>query len=67
YQVTGHRIVKANDLSVLQSHGREQLVLQACHPRFFASHRYLVYAKPVLVTPRGPGPTLSGPALAAGP
>ncbi|HEX6701455.1 MAG TPA: class D sortase [Gaiellaceae bacterium] len=67
YQVTGHRIVKADDLSVLQSHGREQLVLQACHPRFFASHRYLVYAKPVLVTPRGPGPTLSGPALAAGP
>ena len=66
YRVTGHRIVRANDLSVLRSHGHEVLVLQACHPRFFASHRYLVYAKPVLVTPRGTGPTLSGAALAVG-
>jgi len=67
YRVTGHRIVPADDLAVLRSHGHEVLVLQACHPRFFASHRYLVYAKPVLVTPRGAGPTLSGAALALGP
>jgi sortase A len=66
YEVTGHRIVAADNLSVLRSHGREQLVLQACHPRFFATHRYLVYAKPVLLTPRGEGPTLSGAALAVG-
>ena len=66
YRVTGHRIVPADDLAVLRSHGHEVLVLQACHPRFFASHRYLVYAKPVLVTPRGAGPTLSGAALALG-
>jgi sortase A len=66
YEVTGHRIVVADDLSVLRSHGREQLILQACHPRFFATHRYLVYAKPVLITPRGTGPALSGPALALG-
>jgi len=66
YRVTGHRIVRADDLAVLRSHGHEVLVLQACHPRFFASHRYLVYAKPVLVTPRGAGPTLSGAALALG-
>jgi sortase A len=66
YEVTGHRIVVASDLSVLQSHGREQLILQACHPRFFATHRYLVYAKPVLITPRGTGPALSGVALALG-
>ena len=44
YRVTGHRIVAADDLAVLRSHHREVLVLQACHPRFFASHRYLVYA-----------------------
>ena len=66
YLVTSHRIVPADDLAVLRSHGHEVLILQACHPRFFASHRYLVYAKPVLVTPRGAGPTLSGAALALG-
>ena len=53
YRVTKHRIVDDNDLSVLESHGREELVLQACHPRFFASQRYLVYARPVSVQARG--------------
>lgn len=49
YRVTRHRIVDDQDLSVLETHGREELVLQACHPRFFASARYLVYARPVSV------------------
>jgi sortase A len=53
YRVTKHRIVDDNDLSVLESSGREQLVLQACHPRFFANQRYLVYARPVSVSARG--------------
>jgi len=53
YRVTGHRIVDDNDVSVLETHHREQLVLQACHPRFFASQRYLVYARPVSVSQRG--------------
>jgi sortase A len=52
YEVTEHRIVDDNDLSVLESHGREELVLQACHPRFFASQRYLVFARPVFVQGR---------------
>jgi sortase A len=52
YRVTTHRIVDDNDLSVLESRGREELVLQACHPRFFASERYLVYARPVSVSRR---------------
>jgi sortase A len=52
YVITGHRIVDAHDLSVLRSHHREQLVLQACHPRFFATHRYLAYARLVRVEPR---------------
>jgi sortase A len=52
YRVTGHRIVKANELSVLRSHGREQLILQTCHPRFSASHRYLVYAEPIRLSPQ---------------
>ena len=52
YHVTSHRIVDDNDLSVLESRDREELVLQACHPRFFASQRYLVYARPVSVSAR---------------
>ncbi len=47
YAVTGHRIVVANDVAVLRSTRRELLILQSCHPRFSASHRYLVYAVPL--------------------
>lgn len=50
YAVTGHHIVDADQLSVLKSKGVEELALQACHPRFFASQRYIAYAKPVGVT-----------------
>ena len=52
YRVTGHVIVPANDLARLKSHGREVLALQACHPRFFATERYIVYATPERVIPR---------------
>ena len=52
YRIVSHRIVASNDLSVLESHGREVVVLQACHPRFFATHRYLAYASPIRVEPR---------------
>ena len=53
YRVTRHQIVEADDLSVLDSQGREEVALQACHPRFFATHRYIVWATPILVTPHG--------------
>jgi len=53
YSVTHHRIVVSTDLSVLQSPGHEVLELQACHPRFFASHRYIAYARLIRVEPRG--------------
>ena len=53
YAVTGYRIVPATQLSVLKSHGREVLALQACHPRFFATKRYIAYARPLRVVPRG--------------
>jgi sortase A len=53
YSVTHHRIVKSTDLSVLKSPPHELVELQACHPRFFASHRYIVYARLVRVEPRG--------------
>ncbi len=51
YRITGHRIVEEDEMSVLESKGFEQLALQACHPRFFASHRYIAYAELVSVTP----------------
>lgn len=53
YAITGHRVVAATALWVLRSHHREVLALQACHPRFFATHRYIAYARPLDVTPRG--------------
>jgi sortase A len=56
YRITGHRIVDDNELSVLESKGFEQLALQACHPRFFASQRYIAYAQLVSVTPPGGEP-----------
>jgi sortase A len=52
YRIVRHRIVPSDDLAVLKSHGREVVILQACHPRFFATHRYLAYALPVRVEPR---------------
>jgi len=63
YRITGHRIVRADDVSVLRSPRHELLALQACHPRFFASHRYIAYAVPVRVQPRD-GPAYI-PSLAA--
>jgi sortase A len=56
YRVSGHRIVAATDLSVLRSPRHERLILQACHPRFFASHRYLQYAQLLRVAPKGGTP-----------
>jgi sortase A len=52
YRATHHTIVPADDMAVLRSPRHEVLILQACHPRFFATHRYLVYASLVSVTPR---------------
>jgi sortase A len=68
YRVFRHRIVEANDLAVLRSHGREIVELQACHPRFFASHRYIVYARLMQIDPRG-APPMRAPSrtLAAAP
>ena len=56
YAVTRHRIVKSTDLSVLRSPRHEVVELQACHPRFFATHRYIAYAKLLRVEPRGAKP-----------
>jgi sortase A len=44
YRVTGHRIVAANDWSIIRRRPWEQLVLSACHPLYSASHRWVVFA-----------------------
>jgi sortase (surface protein transpeptidase) len=49
--VTRHYVVSKNDVAVLRDHGAEVLRLQACHPRFFATHRYIVDAR---LTSSGP-------------
>jgi sortase A len=64
YSVTGSRIVVDSDLSVLKNHGYEQIELQACHPRFFATHRYIAYAKLVSLRMRGAPSGISATALA---
>jgi sortase A len=56
YRISSHRVVGAGEVSVLRSPRRERLILQACHPRFFASHRYLQYGRLVRVTPKGGTP-----------
>jgi sortase A len=63
YRVRSHVIVPSDDLSRLRSYDRpagvpagEVIALQACHPRFFATQRYIVYAVLVQVAPRGGKP-----------
>ncbi|HJQ83462.1 MAG TPA: class E sortase [Candidatus Binatia bacterium] len=53
YRAFRHFVVPASDLAMLHSPDHELLRLQACHPRFFASHRYIVDARLVRVEPRG--------------
>ena len=46
YKVTRHAIVDDEDLSVLELAGLEEVALQACHPSFFATQRYIVWGGP---------------------
>jgi sortase A len=52
YEVMRHRIVDSHNLSVLRSRHHDVVALQACHPRFFATQRYIVWAELIRVTPR---------------
>jgi sortase A len=55
YRAFRHEIVPATDMAMLDSPRHELLRLQACHPRFFATHRYIVDARLVAVEPPGAG------------
>lgn len=60
YRAVRHEIVPANDLAMLDSPRHELLRLQACHPRFFATQRYIVDARLVSVRlPSGRSLTIS--------
>jgi sortase A len=71
YRVFRKKIVPSDDLAVLRSQGREVVALQACHPRFFATNRYIVWGRLIRVEPRGapaftpPSMTLAAAPLAA--
>jgi sortase A len=54
YRVTGHRVVSADDWSIIKAHGYDELVLSACHPLYNASQRWVVFARLVRVSPKGP-------------
>jgi len=45
YRVIGHRVVVPTDWSILRRRPFEELVLTACHPKYSASHRYVVFAR----------------------
>ena len=61
YRAFRHVVVPATDLAMLDSPRHELLRLQACHPRFFATHRYIVDARLVHVTlPDGRGYAVRG-------
>jgi sortase A len=52
YRVEGHRIVAPADVGVLRRAGHDRIVLIACHPRFSAAQRIVVFARLVNVLPR---------------
>jgi sortase A len=45
YVVTGHRVVAADDWSILRRRPWEKLVLSACHPLYSAAQRWVVFAR----------------------
>ena len=54
YRVVGHRVVSADDWSIIRPRRYPALVLSACHPLFSASHRWVVFARLTSVrTPDG--------------
>jgi sortase A len=45
YTVQKHEIVDPTDVYVIEDRGYERLVLSACHPKYSAAQRYIVFAK----------------------
>jgi sortase A len=45
YTVQTHKLVDPTDVWVIKNRGYERLVLSACHPKFSAAQRYIIFAK----------------------
>lgn len=45
YTVTEQKIVAPSEIAVIQNHGRNELTLTSCHPRFSAAQRLIVHAR----------------------
>jgi sortase A len=45
YTVQKHRVVDPDDVWVIKNRGYERLVLSACHPKYSAAQRYIIFAK----------------------
>jgi sortase A len=45
YRVQKHEIVDPTDVWVIKDRGYERLVLSACHPKYSAAQRYIIFAK----------------------
>ena len=45
YEVEKHKIVDPSDVWVIDDRGYDRLVLSACHPKYSAAQRYIVFAK----------------------
>lgn len=60
YLVFSHKVVDADDWSIIRNRGFDTLVLSACHPLYSAANRWVVFARLVRVKPlRGPAYTLT--------
>ncbi len=45
YAVTGQEIVKPTDVHVLEGDEKKELLLTACHPKYSAAYRIIIYAE----------------------
>src|SRR5438094_254836 len=67
YRVFRKKIAPSADLAVLHSRGRDVVALQACHPRFFATNRYIGWGRLLRIEPPGPAAVTPPPTRPAAP
>lgn len=53
YAVTKQEIVKPTDVHILEGNDKKELLLTACHPKYSAAYRIIIYAELVNIYPIG--------------
>ncbi|MDZ7837646.1 MAG: class E sortase [Actinomycetota bacterium] len=53
YTVTSQEIVRPTDVHVLEGNDKKELLLTACHPKYSAAYRIIIYAELVNIYPIG--------------